>query len=716
MVEIYIGSTPENKRKADAEDSMEMIRQVMDIFDLSIRVVDYSKSFKMPKTATNKEIFEGLGFTDSLFPYRRSYADVYVYGILIMQNAFVQVKKGNKQEYTVSLISESKEIWKVVENNTLADLDLSDTEHTKSATLIKNQWESGLTPDKDFVYFLGDYGGPIPNDNTVQGDYLVPSYRLSYLVDKINTKYGVNVVLPEFLDDTFITFSDANEIEETNDKVVFQDVSSTPKKMSEILYQIVEDGVYDIAVSGVFHYAFYMYVSIGNAFHQSAVSNGFIGSINYNATNVSLKKGDSLKLYSDPAGRNFTGVVQITRKAIDVSGNKAFQNYKITDFLKEIIYQSAAIPIKTGSTYDFITLTEIIENDAADWSRYFDRSEEDTYIIGKYGQNNWLRYKYAESEDTNKDGLISIGNVNLDTNKDIIKSTLYNTPVNSIDFMLGGTPLKSQQYHLWKRTVEQKNGVFVERYQGQSGRMFLITGSQEVTTGTFTIKVGTGTVTTNKLLLANNEDYNFQAVINKRYREYSKILQAAELKDAVFKVPLIEFANFDFKRRIYVSQLGGYFIINRMQYKSEELMKIELIEANISPEKTTPIGPIEPPVMSIVFASNLAAYKNISGNEGQLIEERLLILNTDPTGQTFELFIDGASYPFIIASNEITFTYESNIDITYGEHEITLSNGTEITSPAIYRLSTIKPGLIIEPGIPTNPGGPQDPYFDIQPY
>src|SRR5690606_33630295 len=140
----------------------------------------------------------------------------------------------------------------------------------------------------------------------------------------------------------------------------------------------------------------------------------------------------------------------------------------------------------------FITLTEIIENDAADWSRYFDRSEEDTYIIGKYGQNNWLRYKYAESEDTNKDGLISIGNVNLDTNKDIIKSTLYNTPVNSIDFMLGGTPLKSQQYHLWKRTVEQKNGVFVERYQGQAGRMFLLTGSQITTGGTFTIKVGTG--------------------------------------------------------------------------------------------------------------------------------------------------------------------------------------------------------------------------------
>lgn len=683
---------------------MEMIRQVMDIFDLSIRVVDYSKSFKMPKTATNKEIFEGLGFTDSLFPYRRSYADVYVNGILIMQNAFVQIKEGNKQEYTVSLISESKEIWKVVENDTLGDLDLSDTQHTKSAYLIKEQWESGLTADKDFIYFLADYGGPIPNDNTVQGNYLVPSYRLSYLVEKINTKYSVNVVLPEFLNDTFITFSDANEIEETNDKVVFQEVTSTPKKMSEILFQIEEDGVYDILVSGVFHYASYMYVSIGNAFHQSAVSSFFVGSINYNASNISLKKGDSLKLYSYPGGKNFTGVVQITRKAIDVSGNKAFQNYKITDFLKEIIYQAAAIPIKTGVSYDFITLSEIVSNDAVNWSRYFDRVDKDTYIIGKYGQNNWFRYKYAESEDSNKDGLISIANVNLDTNKDIIKSTLYNTPVNSIDFTLGGDTLKSQQYHLWRRTVEQKNGVFVERYQGQAGRMFLLTGSQITTGGTFNLKVGTETVTTNKLLLANNEDYNFQAVINKRYREYSKILQAAELKDAVFKLPLIEFANFDFKRRIYVSQLGGYFIINRMQYKSEELMKIELIEANITPETFTPPGTIEPQDMSIVFSINLATSKNIFVDDGNLVIEKILILNTDPTGQTFTLLIDGISYPFTISGNEITFSYAANVDILFGEHEITVSNGTDITTPIIYRIAQAKPP--IEPNEPGNPTGP----------
>ncbi|TXF75928.1 hypothetical protein [Chryseobacterium sp.] len=707
MVEIYIGAAPQNKRKSDVDGTMEMIRQVMDIFDISIRAVDYSKTFKMPMTANNKEIFEGLGFTDSQFPYKRSYADVYVSGILIMKDAFVQVKEFEDQYYSVSLISESKEIWKVVENNTLADLDLEDTAYPKSALLIKEQWELGLTPSAKFLYLLADYGGKIPSANTVFADYLVPSYRLSYLVDKINTKYDVNVVLPSFLDDTFITFSDANEIEETNDKIVFEQNYSIPKKVSEITYTIEEDGTYVIEVNGVFGSfgtVSGITISIGN-YSYFQPGSGF-STINHTSPEIYLRSHDILKIIGSNDQDALIATLKITRKAIDVSGNKSFQNYKITDFLKEIIYQSASIPIKTGNTYDFITLTEIIENEATDWSRFFDRSGRTTLIIGKYGQNNWLRYKYAEPEDFNKDGLIPVQNVNLDTNKDIIKSTLYNTPVNSIGFILGGTDLLSQQYHLWKRTVEQKDGVFVERYQAQSGRMFLITGTQETTASNFDIMGGSNTVSTNKAILANNEAYNFQTVVNNRYKEFSKILRNAKIIEAVFKIPLIEFANFDFKRRIYVSQLEGYFIINRIVFKSGELMTAELIEANISPETITPPGPIE---MSIVFQSNLSKRKIIGTNQGDLITENILIINTDPTGQTFELFIDDVSWPFIITGSQITFEYEANVDLLYGQHLIKVSNGTETTDEIQYR--------IIENITPVGPG-PFDPYDqnnDFQP-
>lgn len=709
MVEIYIGPTATNKRKSDVDDSIEMVRQVMDIFDISVRVVDYSKTFKMPMTATNKGIFEGLGFVDSAFPYKRSYADVYVYGILLMQNAFVMVKQSNKSEYSVSLISESKELWKVVENNTLADLDLEDTEHTKTAGLIKEQWEAGMNPAAKFLYFLADYGGKIPSANTVFADYLVPSYRLSYLVDKINLKYDVNVVLPEFLADTFITFSDANEIEETNDKVVFEEIANPFKLLSEINYYIEEDGKYFLEVFGFFAYSTFLKIHLGNYFHEEPGAGIQLSPINLTSPDLNLRKFDKLTLIGNSANDDFLGIVRITRKAIDVSGNKSFQNYKITDFLKEIIYQSASIPIKTGNTYDFITLTEIIENDAVDWSRYFDSEGETTYIIGKYGQNNWLRYKYAEAEDFNKDGLIPVQNVNLDTNKDIIKSTLYNTPVNSIGFTLGGKELQSQQYHLWKRTVEQKDGVFVERYQGQSGRMFLITGTDVTTTSNFDITGGSSTVSTNKTILANNEAYNFQKVVNDRYKEYSKILQRAEIKDVVFKIPLIEFANFDFKRRIYVSQLQGYFIINRILYKSGELQKVELISADIAPEKTTPPAPL---VMSLIFQSNLATRKIIGTNQGDLITENILIINTDPTGQTFELFIDDVSWPFTITGNQITFEYEANVDLMWGAHLIKVSNGTDTTDEIQYRIiENIAPG---GPG-PINPYDPNTDFLPSQP-
>lgn len=688
MVEIYIGNTPENKRKADVDDTIEMVRQVMDIFDISIRVVDYSKTFKMPMTANNKEIFEGLGFTDSEFPYKRSYGDVYVFGILIMQNSFVVVKNSEDNQYSVSLISESKEIWKVVENDTLADLDLGDTFHTKTAALLKEQWDAGMNPAAKFLYFVADYGGKIPDDNTVYGDFLVPSYRLSYLVDKINLKYDVNVVLPSFLSDTFITFSDANEIEETNDKIVYEKNHNPPTISSQLdPYIIEEDGIYELRIQGGTIFANYFRVHLGSYTHNFLTQAEIA---NFTSPLLTLRKDDRLTFTGGPTSNWYlAGNVKIIRKAIDVSGNKAFQGYKITDFLKEIIYQSASIPIKSQNNYHFITMTEIIANEAADWSQYFDSEGTTTYIIGKYGQNNWLRYKYAEAEDANKDGLIPIPNVNLDTNKDIIKSTLYNTPVNSIRFTLGGTNLTSQQYHLWKRTVEQKDGVFEERYQGQSGRMFLLTGVEYTTASDFDITAGSATVSTNKLILANNEDYNFQTVVNNRYLEYSKILKNAKIIDAVFKVPLIEFANFDFKRRIYITQLEGYFIINRIIYKSGELMKVELIEANIKPENTTPVEPTDPDLLTMVFQSNISVTKNRYVGDGSTVTENILIIG-ETTGKTFDLLIDGISWPFTISGNTISFSFNANIDLLYGEHELFV-NGIE--NPIYYTIYNPKPPI-----------------------
>jgi len=671
MVEIYMGSTPENKKKADVDVNFEMIRQVMDIFDISIRVVDHSKTLKMPMTANNKAIFEGLGFVDSQFPYKRTYADVYVSGILLMKDAFVQVKEYGDHQYSVGLVSESKEIWKLVENATLGDLDLKDTEHTKTAELIKSQWETGLNPAAKFLYFLGDYGGKIPANNKVFGDFLVPSYRISYLIDKINEKYNVAVTLPSFLQDTFITFSDANEIEETNDKIVFEKLHDPPTIQSQLAgYTIEEDGHYILKMQAGTLFANSFAVRLGS-YYKTFASQAEMA--NFTSPIIALKKWDRLSFEGSGIGPYYlAGLVQIIRKAIDVSGNKAFQNYKIHDFLKEIIYQSAGIPIKSGNTYDFITLSEIVANDSLDWSDYFDSTDKTTLALGKYGQNNWFRYKYAETEDFNKDGLFLIPNVNLDTNKDTIKSTLYNTPVNSIPFTLGGTLLASQQYHLWKRTVEQKDGVFTERYQGQSGRMFLLTGVPYTTAGNFNIEVGTGSVTANKVLLANNEEYNFQTIINNRYREFSKILQNAKVINAVFRIPLIEFANFDFKRRVYIKQLQGFFIINRIVFQSGELLKIELIEANISPEVITPDEPTNPDSLTMVFESNAATNKTRNVGAGQLMNERIYVIG-NVTGSTFELSIDGVPWPSTTTGNIVSFDSVADTELTFGQHELTLS-------------------------------------------
>ena len=176
-MEVFI-----NNKKLDADDNIEIVRQVIDIFDISTRVVDYSKTIKAYPTANNKEILEGLGFSDSEFPYKRSFGDAYEQGILVMNNAFVKVKEYNKTSYSLNLISESKEIWKVIQNDTLGQLDLSSTEHTKTAGLLKLQWEAGIQSDTEFIYIYADYGGQLPKNNELNADYIIPCYKLDYLV------------------------------------------------------------------------------------------------------------------------------------------------------------------------------------------------------------------------------------------------------------------------------------------------------------------------------------------------------------------------------------------------------------------------------------------------------------------------------------------------------------------------------------------------------
>lgn len=596
MIDLYIGDSKDSKKKIDVDDNIEIVRQVMDIFDISTRVVDYSKSIKAPKTAKNRIIFQGLGFSDSNFPYQRSYADAYSSGILLMRNAYVKVKNVN-QSYNFNLISESKEIWKLIQNDTLGVLDLSESDHTKTASKLKEFWETGVTDDSIYHYFFADYGGKLPENNTVFGKYLIPSYRISYLVDQINEKYNTNIIIPEILNKTFITYSDANELEDTGDTSVWVKEYSEATFVQDLEKWIAPDaGRYRVIITGTI-YAGYGWqntdvpvVKFGDfdqriIFPANQVYDKIYYDVNLSIPYKDIGKSSQLIIY-DRYGQGkrwyFKGKIEVFRSAINVSGNVAFKDYKISDLLKEIIYQSGSIPIKNPSndTYEFVTLKEIFLNEPEDWSDYFNEEEDETFIIGNYAQNNWFRYKYEDAEDSNKDGVIKIDNTNLETNVDVIKSTLYNTPVNPTKVNIGGTDISVQQYQLWQRSSEQVDGVFQEKYQPLSGRMFLLTGLEKEVSN-FTIDTyGTETATTNKITIANNEDYNFQKVIQNRYVEYSNILQRAKVRTATFKIPLLVFANFDFKRRIYVKQLGSFFIINKMTYKTQSLMKIELIKAD----------------------------------------------------------------------------------------------------------------------------------------
>ena len=684
MTEIHIKSATDYIGKLEYDGEIEIIRQVMDFFDLSARAVDVTKQIEVLRTSNNKKILEGIGFSNSKFQYKKNYADIYSNSILVMENALVQVRETTKTKYKINFVSESKEIWKLISNDTLGDLDLSDTSETKTAALIKQQWEAGITPTTKYHYIFADYGGKLPESNTVFANWQIPSYRVSYLKGKIENKYNVQLPFSPGIDfDAFITFSDANEIENTNDKIVFEREYQSPIPTGDVeKFKIEEDGRYYLIIEGIFlKNNFFSNNEVKVRFGQQTYTfteSGVAQTINLVTPEFDLLKYASFEILSSQ--KKFLGKIQIIRKAINVSGNASFKTFKIASFLKEIIYQTASIVIKRPgeNIHDFISLEEILTAPALDWSQYYNDSDGEEYSISKYAQNNWLRYKYEDKEDSNKDGIITVSNENIELNKDLIKSEMYNTPVNSVKGLIGGYAFEVQQYQLWKRTAEQKNGSFEERYQPVSGRMFFVKGNSVTTPSNFNISATTATVTTNKITIANNEDFNFQKVVNKNYRYHSMILSQSKLIKASLKLPLLVFASFDFKRRIYISQLGGYFIVNRLVYKSNELMDVELISANIWPiaEPTTPT-----PLHSVFFSATGTDQHLVFLSQADIgIDEDLMIIG-DISTAVIKVYVNDLEYSHALNGNTITvfIDYHQGVNIIKVSIDGVFINQLELT-------------------------------------
>lgn len=175
------------------------------IGNISKRVGARSISFKLPKTSTNRAVFESseLPTSKSVKPYRRLKARLYVDGV-DMQMLFFTLERV-KDYYEGRVYGLNADFFSYIKDRKLADLDLTEYNHHWDNDFVSQS----LPTDYPIKYALIDFNSDSPNtaiNNTDSEIYLgtmLPSVNEHYLLEKICLEAGYTLVNRTKEDDFF---------------------------------------------------------------------------------------------------------------------------------------------------------------------------------------------------------------------------------------------------------------------------------------------------------------------------------------------------------------------------------------------------------------------------------------------------------------------------------------------------------------------------------
>jgi len=247
------------------------------------------------------------------------------------------------------------------------------------------------------------------------------------------------------------------------------------------------------------------------------------------------------------------------------------------DFIKDIMHRYGLLvklDKKDPKHLIFKNISNLFKEDAnkENWSDKFVKVEREDYDIGKYGQNNYMKYKYEEGYVDEKWGNYYYttrkknnlehdfdGNLQSDDKTLIINNTLFE----SIYTVLN----KSAKYftnHIWLNQVP----------------LYEKTGDNEYkfTKSPFGDESGIAFYNTNNFFL-NRLDMNYQHFIDKYYSEFKKVLDRQKRVQIWCKLNALDIHHLDFFRLKFFEQLGRNFYLEKVEsYRGGGITKCTFIE------------------------------------------------------------------------------------------------------------------------------------------
>lgn len=600
-------------------------KQANDIGNLETRQTNFTNSFTIPKTAKNTRTLNDLGLigNNSNVPYQKNEAYLYA------DNGECLIYKGwavfneTSSDFKCNIYDGNLEIYKAIENKTLADLDLTAISHVKDLAEVVSTFDNS----KPYKYILADYNGKMIYDtDRINIDYLVPSVKASYLIEqielysgfKLNGSYRTN---PNFTD-LFITYPKGTGDVTTTDLLVSSDLPSTvPYNLYISSYTVLNPLIslpnpqtilfselctIKVNVNSDFRINGYYRKLGGGFFIFENISMFFCKNVNgvetvieqYSADgttkNISYETkantGDSFSFYIRPAPYypiyDYTEI--ISGSFIDISVKKYDTNQidfleelkgmTIKEFLNEILWQFSLSLFK--NKYDNVYILKTVsertnQTNSVDWSHKFNGEISEKYIFGSYAQQNYFKYKYNDQNANYNDGSFFLDNKNLEANKTVIQSKIY-SPELSISNALG---FNTNVYKLWDKTPKDDGTT---TYKPLANRFYFIKSINK----TFaSLKLGSESLaTTTTVTSAPVESYSklrFGDIIFENYSELQRLINKSIIKTVYLNLKDSDVADLDLSVPYYFKQLGGSFLINKIpNYLPNKKNTAELIRIN----------------------------------------------------------------------------------------------------------------------------------------
>jgi hypothetical protein len=622
-----------NGQLADLEPGqvIAQTRQVNDLNSLETRQAGYTNKFKLPKTAGNVKIMQFLTLpgNSSNIPYQKNACSLYSHtGECFVYNGWAVITDGG-DSYDCVVYDGIIDLYKEIENKTLADVNLTALTHEKTVQAVKDTWEFSNT--LPYRYLLADYNGDMTTtgNDVLDIDYQVPSVRVSYLWQQIMAQYGIewsgSIFDTQNFKNLWLTFPKSANPAETGEEVfvcnnyyfppedynrtafwfdiVTAEVNAIPLTARQL--KIVVPGYYKIDVTTTLQVTndviFYLAKnkntltpadSITNAQQLMVINNQQPFST---SANMYLNAGDTLSFYIKKRINMFrfnSGSdleIKVTKMATALDFASAFKTFSITDFLKEITHRFGLTIFKDRFSrhYRFLTLQEILQTDAVDWSKKFSAKISENYLYGSYARRNWLRYAYNDKEGTYKDSYLDVDNINLPDSKEVIKSKIYSPEFkNSVVF-----GRSTNVYKFWDKEIgedSETNEKTIE-YKPLDSRYYLMRAELGFHLMTLKSTALDQNVVTSIHWRESFYKLSFEDVIDEYYAPMQRLLYQARVVTADVWLTDADVARLDFSRLHYIEQLSSYFIINKINYIPGKVARCELVRVHYAlPDEVIP--------------------------------------------------------------------------------------------------------------------------------